>query len=179
MNQQQYQFFQQQLETFLAKERFSTMHDFVQHGNITTLEHSILVAYYSYAFDLKLHLHSNAKELIKGALLHDYYLYDWHEKEAWHRWHGFRHPTFALKQALQDYHLTLTETDIIKKHMWPLTIIPPRYRESWIVCTIDTLSSLMETCMVHRPFGFLRKKWIRHILDDYELKIMIERKEQL
>ena len=31
------------------------------------------------------------------------------------------------------------EKDIILKHMWPLTIIPPRYLESFIVSIIDKI----------------------------------------
>ena len=36
------------------------------------------------------------------------------------------------------------EADIIKKHMWPLTIIPPRYMESLIVSLVDTYCSAMD-----------------------------------
>ena len=28
------------------------------------------------------------------------------------------------------------------KHMWPLTGIPPKYKESWLVCSADKKSSL-------------------------------------
>ncbi|MCD6396437.1 MAG: hypothetical protein J7L71_02770 [Spirochaetaceae bacterium] len=36
-------------------------------------------------------------------------------------------------------HLTPGAKDIIMKHMWPLTVIPPRYSESFLVSFIDKL----------------------------------------
>ena len=60
------------------------MKAYIQHGNVTTYDHSVLVAYYSCMLAYKLRLRLDEQALIKGALLHDYYLYDWHEKAAWH-----------------------------------------------------------------------------------------------
>jgi uncharacterized protein len=37
--------------------------------------------------------------------------------------------------------LSKKEEDIIKKHMWPLTVVPPFYMESLIVSVIDTFCS--------------------------------------
>lgn len=44
-----------------------------------------------------------------------------------------------------DVELTPIEHDIIKKHMFPLTLVPPKYLESWIVCWIDKKCSTRET----------------------------------
>ena len=51
----------------------------------------------------------------------------------------------ALRNADRDFDLTDTERDIIKKHMFPLTVIPPTCREGWIVCLADKYCSLYET----------------------------------
>lgn len=85
------------------------------------------------------------RDLIRGALLHDYFLYDWHDGEKERRIHGFTHPMTALRNADRDFDLTDTERDIIKKHMFPLTVIPPTCREGWIVCLADKYCSLYET----------------------------------
>ena len=45
------------------------------------------------------HLKVNEKALIRGALLHDYFLYDWHIKRKGHHFHGFTHPATALRNA--------------------------------------------------------------------------------
>lgn len=44
-----------------------------------------------------------------------------------------------IKQKLLMQRLTPIEKDIIMKHMWPLTAIPPRYPESFLVSFIDKL----------------------------------------
>lgn len=124
----------------------------IQHGNMTVNDHCLSVARYSLILNKKLRLHCNKRDLIRGSLLHDYFLYDWHDK--YHRdikrLHGFYHPGIALRNASREYNLTEREKDIIKKHMWPLTVIPPRCREAWIVTTADKYCSLLETMKFHR-----------------------------
>ena len=107
------------------------------------------------------HIPCEKKELIRGALLHDYFLYDWHTQDyvSPHKLHGFYHPGRALKNAQQEYQLTPRERDIIKKHMWPLTISAmPMCREAWIVTMADKWCSLMETFHVHKGHGALIEK---------------------
>lgn len=124
----------------------------MQHGTMSVRRHSINVARYSLYFSKKLRLKCKDEELIRGALLHDYFLYDWHEKshDKRTRLHGFYHPGIALKNAAREYNLTNRERDIIKKHMWPLTVIPPQCREAWVVTMADKYCSLLETLHLHR-----------------------------
>lgn len=130
--------------------------DYVQHGGTSCLMHSIAVAYYSYRLALKLRLSFHAKELITGALLHDYCLYDWRDKDPTHRMHAFTHPRAALENAGRELTLSPIEQDVIRKHMFPLTPIPPRYRESLLVSLLDKACCLYELCN-RRAYGKLRK----------------------
>lgn len=127
----------------------------IQHGNMTVNKHCMNVAQYSLAFSDKLHISCNRRDLIRGALLHDYFLYDWHDPMhvGVHNLHGFYHPGIALKNASAEYRLTKRERDIIKKHMWPLTVVPPACREAWIVTAADKWCSLMETIHIHKGHG--------------------------
>ena len=90
--------------------------------------------------------------------MHDYFLYDWHDKyrDNYQRLHGFYHPGIALRNAQKEYSLSDREKDIIKKHMWPLTIIPPACREAWIVTAADKYCSLLETLKLRRGSGKTR-----------------------
>lgn len=119
----------------------------IQHGTMTVRRHTIDVARTSLLISRKLRIKCNEKDLVRGALLHDYFLYDWHDKQhaSPHKLHGFNHPEIALKNAEMEYELSDREKDIIKKHMWPLTIIPPMCREAWIVTLADKYCSLRET----------------------------------
>lgn len=114
------------------------------HGQISVYEHCISVTYVSLLICQTLHLRIDEKSLIRGALLHDYYLYDWHVAEHWHRFHGFRHPGFALKNAMEEYELNMIEQNIIRRHMFPLTLIPPCCLESFIVCAADKMCAVYE-----------------------------------
>ena len=109
------------------------------------IAHCVKVACFSLFLANKLHIPVNTHALLRGALLHDYFLYDWHEKNAGHRFHGFTHPATALKNAQEDFMLTPVEKDIIARHMFPLCPIPPRCREAWLVCAADKYCALLET----------------------------------
>ena len=111
-------------------------------GDTSCLLHTIAVAYYSERLAGRFSARRN--ELIRGALLHDYFLYDWHDGLPERRVHGFTHPSAALRNALDDFELTEVEKDIIKKHMFPLTLTPPKYRESWAMCVVDKACSVYE-----------------------------------
>lgn len=144
-----------EIEKLKVNTRFSESIKYMQHGNTSIYEHSIKVAYLSCKIARKLDIKVDYNSLIRGALLHDYFLYDWHDSTAHEGWHGFRHPMKALKNAKKELELNEVEEDIILKHMFPLTIIPPRYRESWIVTMADKISALIETVIVlKKKFAF-------------------------
>ena len=72
---------------------------FLQHGKVSVYTHSVRVAVLSLFLAELLRVKVNEEAMMRGALLHDYFLYDWHEKDDSHRWHGFSHARAALKNA--------------------------------------------------------------------------------
>ena len=129
--------------------RFAAEEEFIQHGNTSCLLHSIAVAYFCYRIAKKLgFLDFRLNELVRGALLHDYFLYDWHDGDKSHRLHGFFHAARARKNAERDFALSPISKDIIEKHMFPLNLALPRYRESVIVTVADKICAVRE--MVRR-----------------------------
>jgi uncharacterized protein len=107
------------------------------HRGKTRLEHVKEVAYISFLWGKRLSL--DCDSITRGALLHDLFFYDWLREGP--RLHGFRHHNIALKNARKITRLSKKEEDIIKKHMWPLTVVPPRYLESLVVSLVDTFCS--------------------------------------
>lgn len=150
----------QDASDILKSRNFRRTKEYIQHGNMTVNAHVMNVARYSLLLNEKLHVQCNRRALVRGALLHDYFLYDWHipDRNNSHRLHGFYHPGIALKNAAREYRLTDKEKDIIKKHMWPLTVIPPGCREAWVVTTADKWCSLLETLHMHKGHGAILKK---------------------
>ena len=147
-----YMLLREHASDILESENFRSTRNYIQHGNMLVHRHCIDVAGQSIAISTFLRIPCSERELIRGALLHDYFLYDWHDKnrENYQFFHGFYHPGIALRNASREYELTLREKDIIKKHMWPLTVVPPLCREAWIVTTADKYCSLLETLKLHR-----------------------------
>lgn len=124
----------------------------IQHGCISVRKHTINVAKVSLLFNERFHLNCNEKALVRGALLHDFFLYDWHDKDHINpiHLHGVFHPGIALRNAEKEFELTNLEREIIRKHMWPLTFIPPMKKEAWVVTMADKYASLLETLLLRK-----------------------------
>lgn len=127
---------------------------YVQHGGTSTLLHSLAVAYYGWCIARLLRLAISERSLIRGALLHDYFLYDWHDPTSHRRLHGPHHPRVAWENAMRDMPEPLNdvEQDIILKHMFPVTPVPPACRESAIICLTDKLCATYEVFCRKRPY---------------------------
>lgn len=129
-----------------ATSRFCQTKNYIQHGKISVYRHCISVAVMSVRMARFFGLKLDCRSLVRGALLHDYFLYDWHnEDNGTHKWHGFTHPKTALRNAAEDFNLSKTESDIIVHHMFPLVPIPPKTLEGWIVCVADKACAVKET----------------------------------
>lgn len=137
----------------LTNKAFQSMNNFIQHGTTTTLTHCLHVSYLSFHICKRYGL--DYRSAARGGLLHDLYLYDWHThaKETGEHFHGFYHPRKALINALKEFKLNKVEQDIILKHMWPITIIPPKTLEGYVVMYADKHYGFLETV-----FRFRRRK---------------------
>ncbi|MBE5958861.1 MAG: HD domain-containing protein [Lachnospiraceae bacterium] len=111
------------------------------HGEVSVYNHSVDVALISLKLARRFRIKVDEKSLVRGALLHDYYLYDWHEPDESHRLHGFSHAKKAFINASKDFDLNDIEKDIIIKHMFPLNLSLPVYKESVLVCLADKISA--------------------------------------
>ena len=133
------------IQDICEHEEFLKLKEYFHH-NSSIYEHVQDVAYFSYRICkfLKLDYRSAAR----GALLHDFFLYDWrnHDVPDLHRkkFHGIEHPMIAVANAKKYFSINEIEEDIIKKHMWPLTLIPPKYKESFIISFADKYLSSKE-----------------------------------
>lgn len=120
------------------------MKQFNHHSYTSCFKHSVHVSYMNYLVCNKLHLDSYAAA--KAGLLHDLFLYDWHKHKTGkdERMHGFEHPNKALKNAHKYFDLTKKEGDIIVKHMFPLTLTLPSYKETVVIVMTDKICSIGE-----------------------------------
>lgn len=104
----------------LLTKEFQRLKTFIAHGSFSVFDHCLRVAILAYSIAL---MKKNVRidSLVRSALLHDYYLYDWHHAHEGHKLHGFRHPYIASKNAKRDFHINEFEAKLIRSHMFPLT----------------------------------------------------------
>lgn len=138
---------QQILHYYMKHPMISEMKKFNQHGNVTTYDHSVNVT--KIACKMALLLNCSERELnniITGAMLHDFYLYDWHDgrkrPEGLHAW---SHPKIALRNANILFNLNDKQKNIIRSHMYPTCLLhPPKCKEAWIVTLSDKYCATKE-----------------------------------
>lgn len=125
--------------------RILQMKNYAQHNSSNTFEHSVHVAIAAYRLSKVLRLKIDEGSLAKGAMLHDFYLYDARGGQigAWK--HGTGHADTALNNSLKHYELTDLEKEIIYCHMWPLNITRvPRSKESLLISMADKYCAARE-----------------------------------
>lgn len=132
-------------DDILRSDGFNLEKRFMQHGKVSVFKHSLAVAVTCVRLASKFRLRVDMRSLVRGALLHDYFLYDWHESDKSHRLHGFRHARRALKNAERDFTLNAIEKNMILSHMFPLNLVVPKCRESLILCLADKICAAVET----------------------------------
>ena len=133
----------------LESEPVRMMGRWQHHGRITTLDHSLFVAYLSFRAARWLRLDERAAA--RGGLLHDLYLYDPADRSAHPGNQCFDHPVAALRNAkalCPD--LTEREANAILTHMFPLSAHLPRCREAAVVNLADKICATIEVAHLYR-----------------------------
>ena len=129
----------------IHSEEFIKMKEYKHHIKSNLYEHSVRVAYLCYRHHKRFNLKIDLADFVRGALLHDYYLYELHGDEMPHRFHWFNHPKKALENAAEKYPLlTSMQKDMIRRHMFPLTAIPPKTKAGWLICFYDKVAAISD-----------------------------------
>ena len=119
------------------------MRDIPHQGSCNCYDHCIRASYYCYKVCKKLGL--DYVSCARAAMVHDLYLYNWREGRGDRKGlHAFTHPKLAYENAAKLFDLNEKEKDIIIKHMWPLTIIPPKYAEGFVLTMVDKYCATLE-----------------------------------
>jgi len=131
-------------EDILNSKSFQILKTYQHHFRSNTYAHCIAVTLKALRFAKKMHIKVDVKKLVRGCLLHDYYLYN-HRSEERIPWHLTRHPKIAAENAQRDFNISLVEYDMIASHMWPITFLRfPICREGWILVYADKVVSIKE-----------------------------------
>ena len=140
-----YALFDKIKEEICSTDKYLSMKSFIAHGKTSVYDHAISVAKRSYEYALSHGVKCDLVALTMGALLHDYFLYDWHYLPKF-SFHGYTHAKTALLNAEKDYELGEKEKNIIYSHMFPLNFFHfPKCKEAWIVLWQDKICAFKET----------------------------------
>lgn len=116
-------------ESLINDEKIKQLALIPQHRGSNTYLHSLKVCKHAYKLARRSHFKINFEDLILGALLHDYYLYDWRIQKDKKKWHGHKHPNIALENAKKDFEINKKVENIIASHMWPINFF--KFQKSW------------------------------------------------
>jgi uncharacterized protein len=132
----------------LASDGMRREEGYVQHGTASVFDHSLAVTRTSLRLASALAaagMRVDTRALVCGALLHDYFDYDWHFPHTARPHHAFLHPSYAAENARTDFGVSGRCEECIRRHMFPLVPIPPRHVEAWVVCLADKAVAGRET----------------------------------
>lgn len=145
--------FYELVRDLLEHEDVLKLDEYKQHFSYTRLRHSIDVAFFSYC--IARILGWDCRSVARAGLLHDLFHYDWRDEEyvCEGRNHAMEHPKIALRNAMRICSLNEKEQNIIRRHMWLVTLVPPRYKEGYIVTFVDKYCAVREMVI-----GLLNRK---------------------
>ena len=135
--------FEDIINSYITREEFKDLKNYKHHG-ISRYEHLLRTAYYTYKVSKFFKL--DYQEITLAALFHDYY----HDevKDLPFRKRLIKHPEYAIKNASKLVKLTPKQENIIRTHMFPITIKPPKYKEGWLVDIVDDIASLTDVFLL-------------------------------
>ena len=128
----------------LNAESYQILKTYQHHYRSNTYAHCVSVTLFALKFAKKMHIKVDVEKLVRGCLLHDYYLYN-HRTEERIPHHLLHHPKVAAENAQRDFNVGPIESDMILSHMWPITFFRfPICTEGWILVYADKIVSLKE-----------------------------------
>lgn len=145
----------------LTNENYAKLAD-LNHHNTKRLTHIINVTVASINFAKALHIKVDENALIRGCLLHDFFLYDKYACPK-HKIHAFYHAKVAVENAEKYFGINRIETDMILKHMFPLCLGIPKYKETWIITLTDKYCAIAEK-FAHKDETNQIKRHIRKVI---------------
>ena len=130
------------VEDILDNKEFNELKKYLHHGG-NRYDHCLRVSYHSYKLAKKFKL--KEKEVARAGLLHDFFMVNNQEIGLKRRIKVlFTHPKIALSNAQKYYKLNDMEKNIIVSHMFPIGLTLPKYKESWLIDTVDNAMSIYE-----------------------------------
>lgn len=147
----------------LNNKEFDARKNWKHHEHCSLYEHCLIVSYLSYEICKKRGF--NYHDAAIGGLLHDFYYSPWQdhldEKVPFFKQHGFVHAREALRHSYEVFPELMNAriANIILRHMFPLNVIPPKYKEGWVITYVDkkvSLDVVLDVKAIYKYLGLAR-----------------------
>lgn len=155
------------VKEIITHPEFQKRKEYLHHEKESVFDHCLEVSYFSFLY-CKKHKLDHVSAAI-GGLLHDFYPKPWQgvkvERKPLLKKHGFVHAREAYENCLIFFpqYMNPKIKNIIIRHMFPLNIKPPKYKEAWVITMIDKKVSLK---IFKNPKGLLKYIGIRKVDKD-------------
>ena len=136
--------FKEIIKELIQNETVQSMKKYIQHCNTNCYDHCYKVSYYCYKISKKYNW--DYKSAARGAMLHDLFLYNWREKNGRKGLHAFTHGKTSCENACNLFQLNEKEKNMIIRHMFPVTIVPPKSKEGMLLTIVDKYCTILEFC---------------------------------
>lgn len=157
-------------QTFLNNEKVQRMKSITMHRGSNCFIHSFRVAKLAIKRALR-HKKGNLEHILIGAILHDYYLYDWRVEKEKKTKHPSKHPGIAMENAKNDFAIDKEIQSIIKSHMWPFNFKAfPSSKEARIVSLADKTIAFKEAMTSKKYKAKREQKYLDDIHQLFNLK---------
>jgi uncharacterized protein len=136
--------FNEYAKEILENDIYNECKKLFSHGGIRIYDHSISVARMAFSF-VERSKTIDKRAVVRAALLHDFFLYEWHIWGWRYVKHGWVHPKIAANKSRVHFGISDKEYSAIKTHMWPWTPFAiPRSREAWAISLADKIVAVTE-----------------------------------
>lgn len=123
---------------------------------MTRYEHCLSVSYIALELADKLRANVDRRSMVRGALLHDFFMYDWHDPGNLRLMHGFTHAKEALQNAQKEFELNDIERDVTKSTCFREYRGFRAIKETVLVSAADKISAVLETMHNAKALYILR-----------------------
>lgn len=130
------------ISDILQNSEYQKLKGFTHHMYTTRYQHCLNVAWYSYLIARKRGL--DYISMARGAMLHDFYLYNRPSDAPVEGRHSDVHPQIALANAEKYFEVNDIMRDVIGNHMWPTGCSRPKTEEGLIITIADKYCATLE-----------------------------------
>ncbi len=150
------------VKPYINNNEFQKRRLFLHHKNSSVWQHSINVSFKAFKYAKK--IGADKRVCAIAGLFHDFYPQAWLYSEELYKFdasylkriqlreplfqkHGFTHAREAYDNFIKYFPEEKNKKieNCIKRHMFPLNIVPPKYKESWIITFTDKQDSIKDT----------------------------------